>query len=107
MTGKGGFARVRSATARPKTGRSSGGLTGPKADLQQVTQGGRSVRFFRVTTTVIARRIQADGTGSTSMDLLASRISMVDVSETHEIGFNLVRMKVLSASTSSTRMRRM
>jgi hypothetical protein len=63
--------------------------------------------IFPVTTTVIARRIQADGTGSTSMDLLASRISMVDVSETHEIGFNLVRMKVLSASTSSTRMRRM
>jgi hypothetical protein len=56
---------------------------------------------------LIARPIQVDGAGSTSIDLLASRISMVDVSETQEIGFILVRMKVLSASTSSTRMRRM
>jgi hypothetical protein len=57
--------------------------------------GGRSVRFFRVTTTVITRRIQVDDTGSTSMDLLASRISIVAVSETHEIGFNLVRRRHL------------
>jgi hypothetical protein len=56
---------------------------------------------------LIARPIQVDGAGSTSIDLLASRISMVDVSETQEIGFILARMKVLSASTSSTRMRRM